>query len=57
MIEQIEREPGKKETPAQFQEACAQLALALLWDERKRPPLGDTPPDGVPVTQLVNGQR
>ncbi len=26
----------KKETPAQFQEACAQMALALLWGERKR---------------------
>lgn len=27
----VEREPGRKETPAQFQERCAQLALDLLW--------------------------
>lgn len=38
MLEKIEREPEKKETPAQFQEACAQLALALLWDERRKHP-------------------
>ncbi|QEL18895.1 AAA family ATPase [Limnoglobus roseus] len=27
----IDREPNRKETPAQFQERCAQLALDLLW--------------------------
>jgi hypothetical protein len=57
MLEQIEREPNKKETPAQFQEACAQLALALLWGERKRPPLRANPADGLPVAGRVNGHR
>ncbi len=56
MVEQIEREPDRKETPAQVQEACAQLALSLLWDERTTQALRVTPPDGVPVT-LVNGHR
>jgi hypothetical protein len=27
----LEREPNRKETPAQFQERCAQLALDMLW--------------------------
>jgi hypothetical protein len=27
----VELEPNRKETPAQFQERCAQLALDLLW--------------------------
>lgn len=27
----LEREPNRKETPAQFQERCAQIALDLLW--------------------------
>jgi hypothetical protein len=57
MVEQIDREPSKKETPAQFQEACAQLALALLWGDRKRQPLRANPLDGLPVSQLVNGRR
>jgi hypothetical protein len=57
MVEQIERQPDKKETPAQFQEACAQLALTLLWDDRKRQPRRGTPPDGLPIWELVNGQR
>ncbi len=29
---QVEREPNRRETPAQFQERCAQLALDLLWE-------------------------
>ncbi len=57
MVERIESEPDKKETPAQFQEACAQLALALLWDDRKRQPRRATLPDGLPVRELVNGLR
>jgi hypothetical protein len=32
---QIEREPDRKETPAQFQERCTQLALDMLWAQRK----------------------
>jgi hypothetical protein len=31
MSRMIELEPNRKETPAQFQERCAQLALDLLW--------------------------
>jgi hypothetical protein len=31
MCRAIEVEPSRKETPAQFQERCAQLALDLLW--------------------------
>lgn len=27
----VEADPGRRETPAQFQERCAQLALDLLW--------------------------
>ena len=31
ICEMLAREPSRKETPAQFQERCAQLALDLLW--------------------------
>lgn len=31
MREKIEAEPDRKETPAQFQERCAQFALEMLW--------------------------
>ncbi len=31
MCRLVELEPNRKETPAQFQERCAQLALDLLW--------------------------
>jgi hypothetical protein len=55
MLQQIEREPDKKETPAQFQEACAQLALALLWGDRRRHPPRANPPAGLGVGELVNG--
>jgi SpoVK/Ycf46/Vps4 family AAA+-type ATPase len=57
MLEQIEREPNKKETPAQLQEACAQLALALLWGERKRQPPRASSLDDLAVGKLVNGCR
>jgi ATPase family associated with various cellular activities (AAA) len=57
MVEQIEREPDKKETPAQFQEACAQLALAQLWDNRKSQPVRANPAGGLAVGKLVNGFR
>jgi hypothetical protein len=57
MLEQIDREPGKKETPAQFQEACAQLALALLWGDRNRYPARANPPDCLPAGVLVNGHH
>ena len=55
--QKIDREPDKKETPAQFQEACAQLALAMLWGERKEQPPWADAPEGRPGGQLVNGHR
>ncbi|HWG45997.1 MAG TPA: AAA family ATPase [Gemmataceae bacterium] len=36
MLRQIEQEPDKKETPAQFQERCTQLALSLLWNCKRQ---------------------
>jgi hypothetical protein len=41
----VEQDPGRKETPAQFQERCAQLALDLLWQSEYPEP---APPGGVP---------
>jgi hypothetical protein len=35
MLEFIDRFPDLQETPAQFQERCAQLALARFWQEQK----------------------
>ena len=46
----LEHDPGRKETPAQFQERCAQLALDLLW--RAEHPDDDAPasdPESVAV--------
>src|SRR5262249_13694199 len=34
MLEFVERYPELKETPAQFQERCAQVALACFWKDR-----------------------
>lgn len=34
MLEFVERFPDLKETPAQFQERCAQVALACFWKEQ-----------------------
>lgn len=33
MLDFVEKYPDLKETPAQFQERCAQLALARFWEE------------------------
>ena len=33
MLKNVNDNPGVKETPAQFQERCTQLALELLWKE------------------------
>ena len=55
MLERIERDPERKETPAQVQEACAQLALALLWDDKVKHSVRATPLDDLPVRKLVNG--
>jgi hypothetical protein len=35
MLEFVERFPELQETPAQFQERCAQVALACFWKERE----------------------
>ena len=54
MVEFVERFPELQETPAQFQERCAQVALARFWEDRQRderrlegrPTLGSTPRPG-----------
>jgi hypothetical protein len=33
MINYVEQNPDEKETPAQFQERCSQIALAKYWEE------------------------
>lgn len=38
VLEFIERYPELKETPAQFQERCAQVALRCFWSERSAAP-------------------
>ena len=47
MLAFIERFPDLQETPAQFQERCAQVALACFWEERqgkdKQPHLVERP--------------
>jgi hypothetical protein len=35
MLRHIEQEPHGKETPAQFQERCAQIALSMLWNAKR----------------------
>jgi hypothetical protein len=35
MLAFIERFPDLQETPAQFQERCAQVALARFWEEQQ----------------------
>jgi hypothetical protein len=35
MVRLIEQEPNRKESPAQFQERCAQMALELLWQSEQ----------------------
>jgi hypothetical protein len=45
----VEREPNRKETPAQFQERCAQLALDMLWQsEHPQSAPEPTPESAVP---------
>ena len=44
MLDFIDQYPDLKETPAQFQERCGQIALARFWEEqrpRKTLPLWD----------------
>jgi hypothetical protein len=55
----VEQEPDRKETPAQFQERCAQLALDLLWQSEypEAAPPGGVPgsPDGRETLAEVTG--
>lgn len=51
----VEREPGRKETPAQFQERCAQLALDLLW--RSEHPESAPAPDLESVVVPSEGEK
>jgi hypothetical protein len=45
----LELEPHRKETPAQFQERCAQIALEMLWQsEHPETAVGDTGEAGRP---------
>jgi DNA polymerase III delta prime subunit len=41
MLAFIDQYPDLQETPAQFQERCAQVALACFWKEKQRLPLGE----------------
>lgn len=53
----VEREPNRKETPAQFQERCAQFALDLLWQSEhpdSAPPADPAPVEGETAAG-VNG--
>ncbi|HEX4609522.1 MAG TPA: ATP-binding protein [Urbifossiella sp.] len=45
----LDREPDRRETPAQFQERCAQLALDLLWQSEH--------PESAPECVLGDGDR
>jgi hypothetical protein len=54
MLDFIDRYPDLKETPAQFQERCAQVALACFWKE-SHPEPGDPPAGGS--VQEVRGAR
>ena len=56
MARKIRQEPNKKETPAQFQEQCAQLALELLWQEKQaKPPEINIPRLHIPLEVSRNG--
>src|SRR5438067_3653906 len=50
----VEREPNRKETPAQFQERCAQLALDLLW-QSEHPESAPSPDPAMVPGDGVNG--
>jgi hypothetical protein len=55
----IEMNPGLKETPAQFQERCSQIALARYWNQQQ-PHFGyswrtlDTPPPTAEPTEFLS---
>ena len=43
MLEFIDRYPDLQETPAQFQERCAQIALKCFWKESEPQPTPAVP--------------
>jgi hypothetical protein len=53
MLDFIDRFPEMQETPAQFQERCAQLALRRFWEEENR--LADDVPTVRPAGRVANG--
>ena len=56
MLDFIEQFPDLLETPAQFQERCAQIALKCFWKEQEVPIIEQTPPPRDVVEQLLNGK-
>jgi SpoVK/Ycf46/Vps4 family AAA+-type ATPase len=54
MLDFIDRYPDLKETPAQFQERCAQVALACYWKESPR---SDATPHPARPAVGANGVR
>lgn len=53
MMEFVDRFPDLQETPAQFQERCAQIALKCFWRESGALPQPDAASDG-PFTRVFN---
>ncbi|MGL6074332.1 MAG: AAA family ATPase [Fimbriiglobus sp.] len=49
MLQFIDHFPDLQETPAQFQERCAQIALKCFWAEQNSLANGETPADPVPA--------
>jgi hypothetical protein len=52
MLEFIDRYPDLKETPAQFQERCAQVALACFWKEKQ----AGAAPQPAPEPPIADGE-
>ncbi len=46
MLDFVDRFPDLPETPAQFQERCAQIALKCFWRESGAPQPADTAASG-----------
>jgi hypothetical protein len=57
MLEFIERFPDLQETPAQFQERCAQVALARFWEEQHETRRREGRPNGAPADADLVGVR
>jgi hypothetical protein len=55
MLDFIDRYPDLQETPAQFQERCAQAALKCFWGEQVAREVA--PPPAVVAERLLNGKH